>query len=86
MSWPGLIGVEKIEDQKARAAIKAQIEVSCVPLCPLTSQADKRERAEKAAREKAAREGATLPPRARRIPKRGCRWVRRMRRANDRSG
>ncbi|RSH89053.1 hypothetical protein EHS25_002715 [Saitozyma podzolica] len=41
---------EKIEDQKARAAIKAQIE------------ADKRERAEKAAREKVAREGATLPP------------------------
>jgi D-alanyl-D-alanine carboxypeptidase len=62
MSWPGLIGVEKIEDQKARAAIKAQIEVSCEPLCLLTSQADKRERAEKAAREKAAREGATLPP------------------------
>lgn len=40
---------EKIEDAKARAAIKAQIE------------ADKRERAEKAAREKALREGKTLP-------------------------
>ncbi|EIM80332.1 uncharacterized protein STEHIDRAFT_105379 [Stereum hirsutum FP-91666 SS1] len=40
---------EKIEDAKARAAIKAQIE------------ADKRERAEKAAREKALREGKSLP-------------------------
>lgn len=41
---------EKLEDAKARARVKAQIE------------ADKRERAEKAAREKALREGATLPP------------------------
>ena len=40
---------EKIEEAKARARVKAQIE------------ADKRERAEKAAREKALREGATLP-------------------------
>lgn len=40
---------EKLEDAKARAKVKAQIE------------ADKRERAEKAAREKALREGATLP-------------------------
>lgn len=40
---------EKIDDAKARARVKAQIE------------ADKRERAEKAAREKALREGATLP-------------------------
>lgn len=40
---------EKLEDAKARAAIKAQIE------------ADKRERAERAAREKALREGKTLP-------------------------
>ncbi|KAL1718138.1 ubiquitin-related domain-containing protein [Schizophyllum commune] len=39
---------EKIEDQKARAAIKAQIE------------ADKRARAEKAAREKALREGRPI--------------------------
>ncbi|TFK48412.1 hypothetical protein OE88DRAFT_1664196 [Heliocybe sulcata] len=39
---------EKLEDAKARAAIKAQIE------------ADKRERAAKAAREKALREGKTL--------------------------
>ncbi|WWC89065.1 uncharacterized protein L201_003983 [Kwoniella dendrophila CBS 6074] len=38
---------EKLEDQKAKAAIKAQIE------------ADKRERAEKAAREKALREGSS---------------------------
>ena len=38
---------EKIEDAKARAAVKAQIE------------ADKKARAAKAAREKAAREGAT---------------------------
>ena len=40
---------EKIEDQKARAAVKAQIE------------ADKKARAEKAAREKALREGKPLP-------------------------
>jgi len=40
---------EKLEDAKARAAIKAQIE------------ADKRERAEKAAREKALREGKPVP-------------------------
>ncbi|OSX64339.1 hypothetical protein POSPLADRAFT_1180010 [Postia placenta MAD-698-R-SB12] len=40
---------EKVEDAKARAAIKAQIE------------ADKRERAAKAAREKALREGKPLP-------------------------
>lgn len=31
-------------------------------MSPADEQADKRERAEKAAREKAAREGATLPP------------------------
>ncbi|KAI0675571.1 ubiquitin-related domain-containing protein [Trametes maxima] len=40
---------EKLEDAKARAAVKAQIE------------ADKKARAEKAAREKALREGKTLP-------------------------
>ena len=40
---------DKLEDAKAKAAIKAQIE------------ADKRERAEKAAREKALRQGAQLP-------------------------
>ncbi|EEB89658.1 hypothetical protein MPER_12222 [Moniliophthora perniciosa FA553] len=40
---------EKIEDAKARAAVKAQIE------------ADKKARAEKAAREKALREGKPLP-------------------------
>lgn len=40
---------EKAEDARARAAIKAQIE------------ADKRERAEKAAREKALREGKSVP-------------------------
>ncbi|KAF9646516.1 hypothetical protein BDM02DRAFT_3099702 [Thelephora ganbajun] len=40
---------EKLDDAKARARVKAQIE------------ADKRERAEKVAREKALREGATLP-------------------------
>lgn len=40
---------EKLEDAKARAKVKAQIE------------ADKRERAEKAAREKALREGTALP-------------------------
>ncbi|KAI0940721.1 hypothetical protein AcV7_003025 [Taiwanofungus camphoratus] len=40
---------EKLEDAKARAAIKAQIE------------ADKRDRAEKAAREKALREGKPVP-------------------------
>lgn len=40
---------EKIEDAKARTAIKAQIE------------ADKRVRAEKAAREKALREGRAVP-------------------------
>ncbi len=41
--------VEKLADQKARAAIKAQIE------------ADKRERAEKFAREKAIRDGQPVP-------------------------
>jgi UBX domain-containing protein 1/4 len=41
---------DKIEDAKAKAAIKAQIE------------ADKRERAEKAAREKALRQGAQSLP------------------------
>ncbi|TYJ52970.1 hypothetical protein B9479_006391 [Cryptococcus floricola] len=40
---------EKLEDAKARAAIKAQIE------------ADKKERAEKAAREKALRDGTSAP-------------------------
>lgn len=40
---------EKLEDAKARAAIKAQIE------------ADKKARAEKAAREKALREGRAYP-------------------------
>ncbi|KAF8576856.1 hypothetical protein K439DRAFT_1649205 [Ramaria rubella] len=40
---------DKLEDVKAKAAIKAQIE------------ADKRERAEKAAREKALRQGTQLP-------------------------
>ncbi|KAL0058762.1 hypothetical protein AAF712_014534 [Marasmius tenuissimus] len=40
---------DKIEEQQARARVKAQIE------------ADKRERAEKAAREKALREGKPLP-------------------------
>lgn len=40
---------EKLEDAKARAAIKAQIE------------ADKKARAEKAAREKALREGKAFP-------------------------
>jgi hypothetical protein len=40
---------EKVEDAKARAAVKAQIE------------ADKKARAEKAAREKALREGKPLP-------------------------
>ena len=40
---------EKLDDAKARARVKAQIE------------ADKKERAEKAAREKALREGAILP-------------------------
>ena len=40
---------EKLDDAKARAKVKAQIE------------ADKRERAEKAAREKALREGVALP-------------------------
>jgi len=40
---------EKLDDSRARAKVKAQIE------------ADKRERAEKAAREKALREGAVLP-------------------------
>lgn len=40
---------EKLEDAKAKARVKAQIE------------ADKRERAEKAAREKALREGVVLP-------------------------
>jgi hypothetical protein len=42
-------GLEKLDDAKARARVKAQIE------------ADKKERAEKAAREKALREGVTLP-------------------------
>lgn len=41
--------VEKIEDAKAKAAIKAQIE------------ADKKARAEKAAREKALRDGQPVP-------------------------
>ena len=41
--------IEKLDDARARARVKAQIE------------ADKRERAEKAAREKALREGAPLP-------------------------
>jgi hypothetical protein len=41
--------IEKLEDARAKAATKAQIE------------ADKRERASKAAREKALREGQTLP-------------------------
>ncbi len=41
--------VEKVEDAKARAAIKAQIE------------ADKKARAEKAAKEKALREGKAFP-------------------------
>lgn len=45
MNWDA----EKLEEAKARARVKAQIE------------ADKRERAEKAAREKALREGVTLP-------------------------
>ena len=40
---------EKVEDAKARAKIKAQIEI------------DKKERAEKAAREKALRDGTPLP-------------------------
>lgn len=40
---------EKLEDAKARAAVKAQIE------------ADKKARAEKVAREKALREGKPLP-------------------------
>lgn len=48
--------VEKLEDQKARAAIKAQIE------------ADKRERAEKAAREKALREGKAIPTSSSPVP------------------
>ena len=43
------VNTDKIEDAKAKAAIKAQIE------------ADKRERAEKAAREKALRQGTQLP-------------------------
>ena len=42
--------VDKIEDAKARAAVKAQIE------------ADKKARAEKAAKEKALREGQSIPP------------------------
>jgi len=41
---------EKLDDARAKAKIKAQIE------------ADKKERAEKAAREKALREGAVVPP------------------------
>lgn len=41
--------VDKIEDAKARAAVKTQIE------------ADKKARAEKAAREKALREGQPIP-------------------------
>jgi len=44
-----LFFLEKIEDAKAKAAIKAQIE------------ADKKARAEKAAREKALRDGQPLP-------------------------
>ena len=45
MNWD----LEKLEDAKARAKVKAQIE------------ADRREKAEKVAREKALREGVTLP-------------------------
>jgi hypothetical protein len=48
-SWHALYHPEKIEDAKAKAAIKAQIE------------ADKKARAEKAAREKALRDGQPLP-------------------------
>jgi hypothetical protein len=50
---------EKLEDQKARAAIKAQIEVSFSLTFRNNAnpQADKKERAEKAAREKALRDG-----------------------------
>ncbi|KAI0766164.1 ubiquitin-related domain-containing protein [Trametes elegans] len=54
-SWTGrtlctdMVAEEKLEDAKARAAVKAQIE------------ADKKARAEKAAREKALREGKALP-------------------------
>lgn len=44
--WPA--SVDKIEDQKARAAVKAQIE------------ADKKARAERTAREKALREGREI--------------------------
>ncbi len=43
------MNAEKLEDQKAREAVKAQIE------------ADKKARAEKAAREKALREGKPFP-------------------------
>lgn len=50
------IFAEKLEDRKARAAIKAQIE------------ADKRERAEKAAREKALREGKAIPTSSSPVP------------------
>ncbi|OXH06697.1 DNA-binding protein [Cryptococcus neoformans A1-35-8] len=50
------VSAEKLEDQKARAAIKAQIE------------ADKRERAEKAAREKALREGKAIPTSSSPVP------------------
>ncbi|WVF71151.1 hypothetical protein IAT40_005949 [Kwoniella sp. CBS 6097] len=47
---------EKLEDQRARAAIKAQIE------------ADKRERAEKAAQEKALRDGGAAAQQAAAVP------------------
>ncbi|ORY26338.1 ubiquitin-related domain-containing protein [Naematelia encephala] len=47
---------EKLEDAKAKAAIKAQIEL------------DKKERAERVAREKAARDGQAAPPAAASTP------------------
>lgn len=77
-----LCHVDKIEDAKAKAAVKAQIEVRLprhISLnithanpnhppthlnhkFPTRPQADKRERAEKAAREKAIRAGEAPPP------------------------
>lgn len=48
--------LEKIEDARARAAVKAQIE------------ADKKARAEKAAREKALRDGQPLPVTSSAVP------------------
>ena len=48
--------LEKIEDARARAAVKAQIE------------ADKKARAEKAAREKALRDGQPLPATSSAVP------------------